>query len=156
MKPSWGQGHVPPPARRPRPFSVVSQRVAARMLEKMCPFFIVSGVERAVAFYRDQLGFESWHQAPEGEPFFAIVGRDGAMLFLKSGEAKPLPNSKRDAEMRWDAYVLAHDPDALAAEFASRGVTFSAPLENTHDGLRGFEVTDPDGYVLFFGRPRQL
>jgi hypothetical protein len=23
----------------------------------------------------------------------------------------------------------------------------------TDDGLRGFEVKDPDGYVLFFGRP---
>ena len=26
---------------------------------------------------------------------------------------------------------------------------------DTHDGLRGFELTDPDGYVLFFGRPRE-
>jgi hypothetical protein len=28
------------------------------------------------------------------------------------------------------------------------------PLKNTTDGLRGFEVTDPDGYVLSFGRPK--
>jgi hypothetical protein len=26
--------------------------------------------------------------------------------------------------------------------------------KDTHDGLRGFEIQDPDGYVLFFGRPR--
>jgi hypothetical protein len=25
--------------------------------------------------------------------------------------------------------------------------------ENDDDGLRGFEVADTDGYVLFFGRP---
>jgi hypothetical protein len=56
--------------------------------------------------------------------------------------------------MRWDAYVLAPDPDQLAAEFAVRGVVFSVPLKDTHDGLRGFEFTDPDVYVLFFGRPR--
>ena len=31
---------------------------------------------------------------------------------------------------------------------------FSHPLENDDDGLRGFEVKDTDGYVLFFGRPR--
>jgi hypothetical protein len=31
---------------------------------------------------------------------------------------------------------------------------FSAPLRDTHDGLRGFEVTDVDRYVLFFGRVR--
>jgi hypothetical protein len=51
-------------------------------------------------------------------------------------------------------YVYAPDPDALAAEFLDHGAAFSAPLEDTHDGLRGFELTDPDGYVLFFGRPR--
>jgi hypothetical protein len=26
---------------------------------------------------------------------------------------------------------------------------------DSHDGLKGFEIKDPDGYVLFFGRPRQ-
>jgi uncharacterized glyoxalase superfamily protein PhnB len=56
--------------------------------------------------------------------------------------------------MRWDAYVDASDPDALAAELADHGALFSAPLQDTHDGLRGFEICDPDGYTLFFGRPR--
>jgi hypothetical protein len=58
--------------------------------------------------------------------------------------------------MRWDAYVYTPDPDALAVEFADHGAAFSAPLEveGTHDGLRGFEICDPDCYVLFFGRPR--
>lgn len=55
---------------------------------------------------------------------------------------------------RWDAYLAATDPDALAAEFASREVAFSVPLEDTHDGLGGFELEDADGSVLFFGRPR--
>jgi catechol 2,3-dioxygenase-like lactoylglutathione lyase family enzyme len=123
-------------------------------LERMCPFFIVSNADRTIAFYRDNLGFEAWHKEPEQNPFFAIVGRDGAMLFVKSVDAQPLPNPKRDRSIRWDAYVSVQDPDALAAEFMGRGVTFSAPIEDTHDGLRGFEITDPDGYVLFFGRPR--
>ena len=60
--------------------------------------------------------------------------------------------------MRWDAFVYAPDPDALAVEFADRfagnEAAFGAPLKDTHDGLRGFEISDPDGYVLFFGRPR--
>jgi hypothetical protein len=33
-------------------------------------------------------------------------------------------------------------------------VEFSEPLKDTHDDLRGFELKDRDGYVLFFGRPR--
>jgi catechol 2,3-dioxygenase-like lactoylglutathione lyase family enzyme len=120
----------------------------------MCPFFIVSNVTRSIAFYRDKLGFEIWYQEPGDDLFFAIVGRDGAQLFLKSGYAAPLPNSKLDPSMRWDAYVFAPDPDALAAEFTDRDAIFSIPLKDTHDGLRGFELLDPDGYVIFFGRPR--
>lgn len=124
------------------------------ILERMCPFFIVSDVAQSIAFYRDKLGFETWHQGPADDLFFAIVGRDGAQLFVKAGYAGPLPNPQRDPAMRWDAYVLTRNPDALAAEFANRGVAFSIPLRDTHDGLRGFELKDPDGYVLFFGRPR--
>ena len=132
----------------------VSGKTAGKMLGTMCPFFVVRGVDQTLAFYCDKLGFTRLHQEPEREPFFALVGRDEAMLFVKAGEAEPLPNSKRDPEMRWDAYVSVHDPDALAAEFVERGVAFRVPLKDTHDGLRGFEIADPDGYVLFFGRPR--
>ena len=123
-------------------------------IESICPFFIVSDVEQSIRFYSERLGFETRFKEPEGQPFFAIVGRDRAMLFLKSGQAAPLPNPRRDPAMRWDAYCSTADPDALAGEFLARGVAFSKPLEDTADGLRGFEVTDPDGYVLFFGRPR--
>jgi hypothetical protein len=92
---------------------------------------------------------------PERDPFFAILGRDGAQIFVKSErDIAPVPNAKRHPHLRWDAYVYVADPDALAAEFADRGVTFNTPLGDTSDGLRGFEICDPDGYVLFFGRPR--
>jgi catechol 2,3-dioxygenase-like lactoylglutathione lyase family enzyme len=124
-------------------------------IESMSPFFIVSDVSRSVAFYCDKLGFQLQFQQPSHEPFFALVARDGAMLFLKSGKAPPLSNPQRDPEMRWDAYCYTHDPDALAAELAARGATFSKPLKDTSDGLRGFEIADPDGHVLFLGRPRQ-
>ncbi len=123
--------------------------------EAISPFFIVSNVDRTIAFYRDKLGFERTFQQPERDPFFAILRRDGVQLIVKSdGRVAPLPNPKRHPEMRWDAFVYAPNPDALAADFAEHGAVFSAPLEDTHDGMRGFEVTDPDGYVLFFGRPR--
>ena len=76
------------------------------------------------------------------------------MIMLKDVGVAPLPNYKREPSARWDAYVYVPDPDALAAEFASCNVEFSEPLKDTHDGLRGFELKDADGYVLFFGRPR--
>jgi hypothetical protein len=79
------------------------------------------------------------------------------MILLKAIGVEPVPNYTRDVQRgiaRWDAYVRVPDPDALAAEFQARGVEFFVPLKDTHDGLRGFEVQDVDGYVLFFGRTR--
>lgn len=121
------------------------------------PFFIVKDVAASLAFYCDKLGFEVTFSCEPDDLFFGIVKRGGAMIFLKSIGVKPAPNHTRDIKKgiaRWDAYVYVPDPDALAAEFASRGVQFFEPLTDTDDGLRGFELQDPDGYVLFFGRPR--
>ena len=122
------------------------------------PFFIVSHVPTALAFYRDRLGFEVTFEGPEPDDiFFGIVRRGGAQILLKDIGVAPQPNCTRDVKKgiaRWDAFVIVPDPDALTAEFASRQVEFFQPLKDTHDGLRGFEVKDADGYVLFFGRPR--
>lgn len=120
------------------------------------PFFIVRNVPAALAFYRDQLGFEITFQGPADDNiFFGIVQRGRAMIMFKDVDIDPLPNRQRAAGARWDAYVYVPDPDALAAEFASRNVEFLEPLRNTHDNLRGFELKDADGYVLFFGRPNR-
>ena len=121
----------------------------------IAPFFIVRDVPSAFSFYRERLGFEIMFQEPAKDPFFGIVSRGGAMIFLKDVGVDPLPNSRRDPAARWDAYVLVPDPDALATEFTSRHVEFSESLKDTDDGLRGFELKDPDGHVLFFGRRRQ-
>ena len=118
------------------------------------PFFIVHDAAGALSFYRDRLGFEVTFQGFGDDLFFGIVRRGGAMIMFKSVGVGPLPNYRREPAARWDAYVSVPDPDALAAEFASRDVEFSEPLNDTDDGLRGFELKDSDGYVLFFGRPR--
>jgi hypothetical protein len=76
------------------------------------------------------------------------------MIMFKDVGVDPLPNLEREPAARWDAYLNVPDPDVLAAECSSRSVEFSEPLQDTDDGLRGFEVKDADGYVLFFGRPR--
>jgi uncharacterized glyoxalase superfamily protein PhnB len=124
----------------------------------IAPFFIVENVPAALSFYRDRLGFEITFQGPDPDDiFFGIVQRGHAMIMLKDVGVDPLPNARRDVgkgSARWDAYLHVADPDALATEFQTRGVEFSLPLGDTDDGLRGFEVEDADGYVLFFGRPR--
>jgi catechol 2,3-dioxygenase-like lactoylglutathione lyase family enzyme len=128
------------------------------------PFFIVADVPATLSFYRDMLGFEVTFRGPEpDDEFFGIVRRDGAMIMFKAlgvfsdGKevaVEPVPNYKRKPAFCWDAYFDVPDPDALAAEFAARGVSFAVPLGTGDDGLRGFVIEDIDGYGLYFGHYR--
>ena len=124
-------------------------------LTYVAPFFIVRDVIPAIAFYRERLGFEVVFLGPDDDPYFAIVKRDQVRIFLKAivPDVLPIPNHTRHGWARWDAYIHTPDPDALAAELASRGVAFHEPLGENSDRLRGFEVKDLDGYVLYFGTP---
>ena len=98
------------------------------------PFFIVADIPATLSFYRDMLGFEVTFRGPaRDDEFFGIVRRDGAMIMFKAlGEVlhgkevavEPVPNYKRKPAFSWDAYLEVPNPDALAAEFASRGVRF--------------------------------
>ncbi len=125
------------------------------------PFFIVADVRATLASYRDALGSEVTFRGPApDDEFFGIVRRDGAMIMFKAlGEVsggkevvvEPVPNYNRKPAFSWDAYLEVPDPDALATEFASRGIRFSAPVGDNDDGLRGFVIEDIDGYGLFFG-----
>jgi catechol 2,3-dioxygenase-like lactoylglutathione lyase family enzyme len=125
----------------------------------IAPFFIVKDVPTALRFYCDKLGFDITFQGPsEDDIFFGIVQRGGAEIIMKSIGVDPVPNYTRDVNQgiaRWDAFLYVQDPDALAEEFASRNVEFFHPLsDDDEDGLRGFEVKDADGYLLFFGRTK--
>ncbi len=122
-----------------------------------CPLLIVRDVPATLEFYREKLGFEVMFAGPEPDDvFFGMVGRGQAMIMFKDVDVDPLPNHTRDIGhgiAPWDAYIHVADPDTLAEEFASRSVEFRTPLGDNSDNLRGFEVQDIDGYVLYFGRP---
>jgi hypothetical protein len=75
------------------------------------------------------------------------------MLKAIAPDIKPIPNHTRHQWAPWDAYISTVEPDLLYEEYRLNGVTFSKPIHNNSDNLRGFEVRDADGYTLFFGRP---
>jgi len=125
-------------------------------LTYISPFFIVSSLKDSVSFYVNKLGFELRYIGPEDDPYFAIVGRDHISIMLKeiADDIKSIPNHTRHGWARWDAYIFVDEPDVLFEEYSSGGLTFRQSIRDDDDGLRGFEVTDADGYVLFFGRPK--
>ncbi|HEY9466484.1 MAG TPA: VOC family protein [Vicinamibacterales bacterium] len=129
------------------------------------PFFIVANVPATLSFYRDMLGFEvTFRGRTPDDEFFGIVRRDNATIMFKAlGEVvdgreisvEPVPNYTRKPACSWDAWLEVADPDALAEEFASRGVRFAVPLgDAADDGVRGFVIEDIDGDGLFFGHVR--
>jgi catechol 2,3-dioxygenase-like lactoylglutathione lyase family enzyme len=124
-------------------------------LNFISPFFIVADLKTSVSFYTDKLGFEILYTGPDDDPFWAMIGRDNISIMLKAiaPDVKPIPNHTRHEWARWDAYISTADPDKLFEEYSSNDVTFSKPIHDNSDDLRGFEIADADGYILFFGRP---
>ena len=124
-------------------------------LTYIMPCFIISDLNASVSFYVDKLGFEILYEGPDENPYWTIVGRDKISIMLKAvaPEIKPIPNRTRHEWAPWDAYISTADPDMLFEEYRSNGVAFRQPIQNNSDDLRGFEIEDADGYVLFFGRP---
>ncbi len=125
-------------------------------LNFISPFFIVSNLKDSVAFYVDKLGFKVLFIGPEGDEYYAMLGRGPVSIMLKAiaPDIKPIPNHTRHEWAAWDAFMSAEEPDVLFEEFTSKGVVFKKHIHDNSDGLRGFEITDADGYVLFFGRPK--
>jgi hypothetical protein len=124
-------------------------------LAYIMPCFIIADLKISVSFYVDKLGFEIRYIGPDENPYWAIVGRENISINLKAiaSDIKPVPNHTRHEWAPWDAYISAAEPDTLFEEYRSKGVTFNKPIHDNCDNLRGFEIKDADGYVLFFGRP---
>lgn len=124
------------------------------------PFLIVSDIERSLAHYVGELGFTCTYKnsQPDDDLYFAIVNRGSAQVMLKviTEAIKPMPNHTRHEWAPWDVFIYTSEPDELAREFSEKQVVFHRPLRDAEeDGLRGFEIADPDGYVVYFGRPIQ-
>ncbi|MBS1577042.1 MAG: hypothetical protein JST09_17220 [Bacteroidetes bacterium] len=124
-------------------------------LTQIWPFFIVANLHNSVSFYVNKLGFEARHIGPDDDPYWAIVGRDNISIMLKAitPAVQPIPNHTRHEWAAWDAYIFTAEPDQLFTEYRSNNLAFRKPLHNNSDNLRGFEIEDADGYVLFFGKP---
>jgi len=109
-------------------------------------------------FSPDVLIFQAYYRVShpdEDNIFFGIVQRGAAMIMLKrhwcrSGAKLNPGYQKRHCPLE----SLYPCPDAMATEFSLGHVEFFQPLHNNEDGLRGFEVEDADGYILYFGCPQ--
>ncbi|HUK58120.1 MAG TPA: VOC family protein [Stellaceae bacterium] len=116
-------------------------------LTSLAPQFLVDDLDRAIAFYRDVLGFT--FGTPWGG-FYAVGTRDGFELHLKCAPKNDAERQHRRANEHLDLYAAVAGIDEFHAACAAKGAAIIKPLAPTAWGTRDFYVLDPDGYVLCF------
>ena len=114
----------------------------------LAPQFLVDDLERAVAYYRDALGFtfaESWGG------FYAIGRIDGLELHLKEAPKNPAERKHRRENEHLDASAGVDGIEAFYQQCVANGAKIIKPLAATEWGTKDFYVEDPDGYIICFG-----
>lgn len=139
--------------------------------------FTVANMQKSIAFYRDQIGFELKECWPtEKDAKWCSLLLDGQSVMLsQAAPAEQMekmcgPNvaagkfwGKKAAQFQeqthgigCNLYLMVPDVDAFAAKIAKKGLKSDLPPTSQFYGLRDTVVTDPDGYVLTFYTPIKL
>ena len=111
------------------------------------PQFLVDDLDRAVAYYRDRLGFTVDFTYDD---FYAGVSRDGCTIHLKEAGKLAAERAHRKREEHLDAYIDVTGMQELYADVQRRGATVTRPLEERPWACLDFYIEDADGYILCF------
>lgn len=117
-------------------------------VKEVVPFLSVSSMEQSIRFYIDGLGFEMRNKwEPEGKLRWCWLTLGGASLMLQelTNGQPPIPGGINLIFQCEDAIALYHQYLSLGASEPEVG-----------NGLWVTQVTDPDGYKLFFESPTDV
>ena len=120
---------------------------AATRITGIVPQFLVDDLDRAIAYYRDQLGFALDFQY---EDFYASVSRDGFPLHLKLSPKLAGEREFKKQQEHLDAHISVSGVRGLFDELERRGARVIRPLEKQPWSCIDFYVEDADGNVLCF------
>jgi catechol 2,3-dioxygenase-like lactoylglutathione lyase family enzyme len=126
----------------------MSSAASTPRLTSLAPQFLVDDLGRAIAYYRDALGFTF------GEPwggFYAIGRRDGLELHLKEAPKNPAERRHRRDHEHLDASAGVQGIEAFYEQCVAKGAKIIEPLAATEWGTKDFYVEDPEGYIICFG-----
>ena len=126
--------------------SPVAVRGAAQ-ITGIAPQFLVDDLDRAIAYYRDRLGFELDFTY---QSFYAGVSRNGFAIHLKHAPKLAADRAHRKQHEHLDAYISVSGIRDLFSELQTRGAEVIKTLEERPWACVDFYVEDPDGYILCF------
>jgi uncharacterized glyoxalase superfamily protein PhnB len=115
---------------------------AAFRLRGLAAVLHVKDMSKALAYYRDTLGFAvsfSW----EDPPRYICLRLDDAAIHL---------NAYVPPDGTSHVAIFCNGVDALYAQLIAQGASITEPIKTQPYGMRDFVVTDPDGHRLVFGQ----
>jgi len=115
------------------------------MFRETHPIVGTRDIQRAIAFYTEQLGFNLAFKDQAESPNYVGFRRDAVELHMQF----QFEHEMGTIRLR----LLVDDPDALLDEYRQRGVECSPTgIRNTPWGTREFALYDPDRNALTFYR----
>src|ERR1043166_5766740 len=120
---------------------------AVTEITSLAPQFLVDDLSKAIAYYRDRLGFDTDFVY---ESFYASVSRDGFSIHLKCAPKTVADRAHHKQNEHLDASVGVRGIEELFDELKSRGANIIRSLEDRPWGCKDFYVEDLDGYLLCF------
>ncbi len=124
-------------------------------IEGVCPLLQVFDMPKAIAFYRDGLGFRVVATSRAGDDCdWALLRLNGAELMLNTAYEKharpPVPDPARiRAHGNTALFFGCRDLDAAYAHLRARGFEVEQPVVRDY-GMRQLALEDPDSYGLGF------
>lgn len=112
--------------------------------QSIAPTYVVTDLDRSIAYYRDVLGFEALFLNGE-PPVYAVLKRNAAHLHMFAQQ------EGRHQAGHSHCYVTVSGVDALYAEYRSKGVPVVDALAKRPYGMKDFVIADLDGNHLGFG-----
>ncbi len=117
----------------------------------VAPVLVVRDIHASVAYWREQLGFDTDQVYGGG---FAMPSRDGVTVMLAQaphGVDPPIPNW-RVVDKTNNVYIWVDDAAAFYQEAQERGATIDYTLYDTPWGTREFGIQDLDDHDITFGQ----
>ena len=124
-------------------------------VEGVCPLLWIFDMPKAIAFYRDVLGFEIVSSdGPGSECDWALLRLNGTEIMLNTlyerDERPPLPDPARvNAHGDTTLYFGCRDLDAAYTHLRQAGLDVKEPVIRDY-GMKQLDLKDPDGYGLCF------
>lgn len=107
----------------------------------------VSDIASSINFYHDKLGFKVTFTWNDPMDYVVLKRGENVSIHLTKRHPQTIPTPAHAS-----LYIFVKDADAVFTEYKSKGVAFQNPISNRDYGMRDFDIKDPDGHILTFGK----